>query len=473
MSPRIEKSPLRCDIAAEQTPPSKRKTVFNDRFIPSQARRAIDFSTYLCTGKQKHKKDNSSEISDKSKEDDSRKDFSSIQEKQYELVYKTLLKNELCETRPENIMKYDEIDYNMDTSDRSLVFTYKESLDCKPSVFSTSPRIPYCYANQKIMKSDIQEYRRISRHPFKVLDAPGLPNDYYLNLLDWSRNDVVAVALGNKVYLWEFSSCKVTNLMESFDVDNNISCVRWCHDNPNLLSFTTTNGMMYLYDVKADKCIQKKHISCNQRVGCMDWNGNVISTGSRDGIIRNYDIREDAPILSHSAHGHILEVCGLKWDPSGKILASGGNDNRIFLWNLNGKYPINSLNGHQGAVKALSWSPHEYGILASGGGSADRCIKFWNTKSHQLIKSIDTQSQVCNLHWSNTDKEIVSTHGFSSNAINLWSYPKMEKLVSLKGHTSRVVYMSCSPDGEKIVTGSADETLRFWNIFQKNNKIAC
>jgi cell division cycle 20-like protein 1 (cofactor of APC complex) len=40
-------------------------------------------------------------------------------------------------------------------------------------------------------------------------------------------------------------------------------------------------------------------------------------------------------------------------------------------------------------------------------------------------------------------------------------------VASLTGHTSRVLYLAMSPDGETIVTGAGDETLRFWNAFQK------
>ena len=35
----------------------------------------------------------------------------------------------------------------------------------------------------------------------------------------------------------------------------------------------------------------------------------------------------------------------------------------------------------------------------------------------------------------------------------------------LAGHEERVLYLAVSPDGQKIVTGAADETFRFWNIF--------
>ena len=40
-------------------------------------------------------------------------------------------------------------------------------------------------------------------------------------------------------------------------------------------------------------------------------------------------------------------------------------------------------------------------------------------------------------------------------------------MAKLTGHSYRVLYLAMSPDGESIVTGSGDETLRFWNVFSK------
>lgn len=51
--------------------------------------------------------------------------------------------------------------------------------------------------------------RKISRVPFKVLDAPALQDDFYLNLVDWSKSNVLAVALGSCVYLWSAYTSKV------------------------------------------------------------------------------------------------------------------------------------------------------------------------------------------------------------------------------------------------------------------------
>jgi WD40 repeat protein len=50
---------------------------------------------------------------------------------------------------------------------------------------------------------------------------------------------------------------------------------------------------------------------------------------------------------------------------------------------------------HQAAVKALAWCPWQQNVLASGGGTADRCIRFWNCNTGTCFSTIDTKSQVC------------------------------------------------------------------------------
>lgn len=73
--------------------------------------------------------------------------------------------------------------------------------------------------------------------------------------------------------------------------------------------------------------------------------------------------------------------------------------------------------------------------------------------------------------WSRNSNEIVSTHGYSAgpiqNQIHIWRYPSMTQVATLTGHTFRVLYLAMSPDGQTIVTGAGDETLRFWNAFQR------
>lgn len=78
------------------------------------------------------------------------------------------------------------------------------------------------------------------------------------------------------------------------------------------------------------------------------------------------------------------------------------------MWNSSSLVPVQQYGDHLAAVKAIAWSPHQHGLLASGGGTADRCLRFWNTLTGQALQSTDTGSQVCNLAWSKHANELVS-----------------------------------------------------------------
>jgi cell division cycle 20-like protein 1 (cofactor of APC complex) len=73
--------------------------------------------------------------------------------------------------------------------------------------------------------------------------------------------------------------------------------------------------------------------------------------------------------------------------------------------------------------------------------------------------------------FSRNSNELVSTHGYSNNHIVIWKYPTMKKLAVLNGHSTRVLYLAMSANGESIVTGAGDETLRFWSVFPKSDKL--
>lgn len=87
-----------------------------------------------------------------------------------------------------------------------------------------------------------------------------------------------------------------------------------------------------------------------------------------------------------------------QWSPDDRQLASGGNDNALLIWQpgtaAGASGPLARFAEHKAAVKAIAWSPHQHGLLASGGGTADRCLRFWNTSTGALLNCVDTGSQV-------------------------------------------------------------------------------
>ena len=313
--------------------------------------------------------------------------------------------------------------------------------------------------------------RQIPSAPSRVLDAPDLMDDYYLNLISWSDRNVLAVALGATVFLWDAASGDIQELCSVDDDNNNnnnahISSVAWVQQGGAHLAVGTSSGTTQLWDVHAGKQLRSMD-GHSDRVGALAWNRHVLSTGSRDTTVVQHDVR----IARHATAtlmNHTQEVCGMAWSPDGETLATGGNDNLLCLWDAsrsNHHLPRFRLTDHQAAVKALAWSPHERNLLATGAGTADRTIKFWNTQTGALLNSIDTGSQVCALQWNPFEKEILSSHGYARNQLTLWKYPSMAKIKEFEGHTARVLHMAVSPDGGTVLSAAADETLRFWDIF--------
>ncbi|KAL8269590.1 hypothetical protein Esti_006469 [Eimeria stiedai] len=170
--------------------------------------------------------------------------------------------------------------------------------------------------------------------------------------------------------------------------------------------------------------------------------------------------------------------------------------------------PLCVYNEHKAAIKAVKFCPHTDALLASGGGTADRHIRFWNPTigGSRSVFGVDTGCQVCNIAFSLHSQSFISTHGFSLNQIFLWDYsssawtssppepesqagfssslldsllPQREieavggadpvrRTATLSGHSSRVLFLAASPCGSCVVSGAGrgDETLKFWKVFK-------
>lgn len=310
--------------------------------------------------------------------------------------------------------------------------------------------------------------RTIPSAPERILDAPEFVDDYYLNLLDWSQSNVLSIALGSSVYLLNCNTKAITKLLTLEDPDNYVTSVSWMQDRDTLAVGTNLNQVQ-MWDVERGTQLREM-VSHSARVGALSWNQHILSSGSRDSQIHHHDVRQRDHHVATLA-GHTQEVCGLKWSPDGTQLASGGNDNLLNVWNGDSfDAPRYTFSAHNAAVKALAWCPWQSHTLASGGGTADRTLKIWNTRTGAMLNSIDTRSQVCSILWSKTHKELISSHGFSQNQLIVWKYPSMVQVGELTGHTSRVLHMAMSPDGKTVVSAAGDETLRFWNVFSPSEK---
>ena len=84
--------------------------------------------------------------------------------------------------------------------------------------------------------------------PERILDAPELLDDYYLNLLDWGKNNVLSVALNDSTYLWNASDGSIQQLMKTTGVATKVTSLSWMQEG-NYLAVGTSDHKVQLWDV--------------------------------------------------------------------------------------------------------------------------------------------------------------------------------------------------------------------------------
>lgn len=313
--------------------------------------------------------------------------------------------------------------------------------------------------------------RVVPQTSLKVLDAPGLEDNFYGHPIDWSRRDVIAVALSEMVFLFDTATGKTEKLLSL--PSGNITSLRWTGEGVHL-SVGTTTGDAQIWD-----CQQGRQLRClkghSGRLGALAWNDHILSSGAADSEIHHHDVRAKDHLIGRLAGAHSDLVCGLDYSSDG-WLASGSNDNSVCIWdNTMSRTPLHTLSEHTAAVKAIRWCPWQRNVLATGGGSADRQICLWNASSARLLMSADADSQVTDVLWGHQERELVTAHGYSRNHLSVWKHPSLVKVADLEGHSGRIVGLAQSPDGSLVCSAAADETLRFWRVFspassEKNSK---
>lgn len=171
--------------------------------------------------------------------------------------------------------------------------------------------------------------RILQSTPIKVLDAPGLEDDFYQNLLDWDHvNNRLAVLLnGNEVYFWDarnLSSSSSRGSSATAAATQSLGRARLTGQAKGCvvkvgpgeqLALGTRTGVVELWDPHRGHRVTALPGHPETRCGVLSWQSAVeLSSGGRDGRVVHYDLRTPRGAVGESC-GHSQEICGLRWDP--------------------------------------------------------------------------------------------------------------------------------------------------------------
>uniref|UniRef100_A0A915DJM7 HMG box domain-containing protein n=1 Tax=Ditylenchus dipsaci TaxID=166011 RepID=A0A915DJM7_9BILA len=308
--------------------------------------------------------------------------------------------------------------------------------------------------------SSVKRSRRyIAKSPERILDAPGIRDDFYANLTDWSYSNVVAVALGQAIYLWNADKGEADKLIE--------------FDQTEAFPTLVNDGSIKIFDVVKKACLRTISVQMH-RMACGGWMRNGIMTyGTRSGRIYHHDVRVQQSLIgTFDSHSH--EVCGLKWSEDERYLTSGGADAVVNVWektqiSAEEPSPLWSFNDHTAAVKAVEYVPFlgmaGSNMVATGGGTNDFSVRLWNLSTGTAHSSMDTFSQVTGILFNKSYKEMVTGHGNPNSGVRVWRYNSskgFEHVADLKSHGGRVLGLCQNPDVDLFLILPNFKTFFIW-----------
>ncbi len=215
------------------------------------------------------------------------------------------------------------------------------------------------------------------------------------------------------------------------------------------------------------------------RAAAFSPNGHRIVSGGRDGTLKIWDADTGSPVGAPMGEpsppdDYSRVITSVAFSPDGNQLAAGGNDGpggTVVLWDLTAgrsvKLPFDPVPpvGADAHVKSVAFSPN--GALIAAGGD-DGAVRLWNAHNHQPVATMRPSPpyQIWSVAFSPDNRQVVSAAGDDNNSVQLWDVdPAGPTGPAMVGRPGFPLYsVSFSPDGRSIISASNDGTVRVWDV---------
>lgn len=158
---------------------------------------------------------------------------------------------------------------------------------------------------------------------------------------------------------------------------------------------------------------------------------------------------------------HAGPVNTVTFSADGKMLASGGYDHTVRLWDVVTGNELQKFEGHTEIVSCVTFSPDEK-TLASA--AADKTIRLWDMDTGKVLQIfVDRRDWICGVNIAiSPDGKILASAG--SDTIGLWDIATGKEIRRIKGPEAGVSDVDFSPDGKTLASACIDGTIRLWEV---------
>ena len=163
--------------------------------------------------------------------------------------------------------------------------------------------------------------------------------------------------------------------------------------------------------------------------------------------------------------GHTGSVYSVAWSPNGNILASGGRDGTVRLWNPNTGVNYAVLRGHQDRIRDVAFSPNGQ-MLASVSPDVSPNLILWNVNTESKIRTIGS-GRVSSVAWSPDGNTLAVGQYYSNGDILLYN-PNDGTLKHRLDMDSSVLSIDFNPSGRLLAGGGNGKFVKIFKLITVN-----
>lgn len=221
------------------------------------------------------------------------------------------------------------------------------------------------------------------------------------------------------------------------------------------------DGAVVIWDYdKAEKVAQFKRNDAEVWSVTFAGTPNRVAASSHDWKVTLWDATSPAqPVHVLEAHDNAAQAVAFFASANGPMLATGGADKIVKLWNLDSMDQVRRYRGHRDFVTALAFSPNGR-MLASAG--LDGSIRLWSTASRGMYRSLNGhKGKIASLAFAPSGDRLVSAG--EDGLVRIWDVRRGRTSRTLTGNGGSVAAVQFSPDGQRIASAGDDGVVRLWN----------
>lgn len=187
--------------------------------------------------------------------------------------------------------------------------------------------------------------------------------------------------------------------------------------------------------------------------------GRILAAGCSDSRIFQWAL-PDGDLRAGEIVGPAPVTRALAYSPDGAILAAASGDNRIRAFQLSGGQLLKTFEGHQAMIRALAISPDGHTLYSA---SFDGTLRFWRFPYGPELKTLRPGSgEVFSMVLGANSKYLMS--GGSDNLVSVWILPEGTAARTLDRHTDTVTHLAASPTSELVASSGRDGCIHVWNF---------